>query len=121
MEMLVNFIENAILHCPPGAKIRIALERSTAGIKITISDDGPGIPPSEIENVFRRFYRLDASRTKPGHGLGVPCSVAIAELHRARIELSDNRPGLKVEIHFPTNSGKKLPKLGLRPRSGLRV
>jgi signal transduction histidine kinase len=121
MEMLVNFIENAILHCPPGTKIRIALCRSMTGITITISDDGPGIPPSEIENVFRRFYRLDASRTKPGHGLGVPCSVAIAELHRARIELSDNKPGLKVEIHFPTNSGKKLPKLGLRPRSGLRV
>lgn len=121
MEMLVNFVENAILHCPPGTKIRIALEQSTTGITITIADDGPGIPPSEIENVFRRFYRLDASRTKPGHGLGVPCSVAIAELHRARIELSDNKPGLKVEIHFPANSGKKLPKLGLRPRSGLRV
>jgi signal transduction histidine kinase len=121
MEMLVNFVENAILHCPPGTKIRIALERSKSEIRITIADDGPGIPPSEIENVFRRFYRLDASRTKPGHGLGVPCSVAIAELHGAHITLSDNGPGLKVEIHFPTNSGKKLPELGLRPRSGLYV
>jgi signal transduction histidine kinase len=121
MEMFVNFVENAILHCPPGTTIRIALQRVKSGIEVIIADNGPGVPSSEVENVFRRFYRLDASRTKPGHGLGVPCSVAIAELHDAVVELSDNKPGLKVTIHFPSGQNIGTGKLGLRTRSGLRV
>jgi signal transduction histidine kinase len=121
MEMFVNFVENAILHCPPGTTIRITLQRVKSGIEVIISDNGPGIPSSEVENVFRRFYRLDASRTKPGHGLGVPSSVAIAELHDAVVELSDNKPGLKVTVLFPSGQNFGTGKLGLRTRSGLRV
>lgn len=121
MEMFVNFVENAILHCPPGTTIRITLQRVKSGVEAIISDNGPGIPSSEVENVFRRFYRLDASRTKPGHGLGVPSSVAIAELHDAVVELSDNEPGLKVTVHFPSGQNIGTGKLGLRTRSGLRV
>ncbi|HEV3373791.1 MAG TPA: ATP-binding protein, partial [Xanthobacteraceae bacterium] len=64
-------------------------------------DTGPGIPPDERAKVFRRFYRLERSRTTPGSGLGLSTVAAIAELHHAAIELVDNKPGLRVVIRFP--------------------
>ena len=121
MEMFVNFVENSILHCQSGTTIRIGLQRVKGGINVVISDNGPGVPSSEVENLYRRFYRLDASRAKPGHGLGVPCSVAIAELHGAVVEFGDNKPGLAVTIYFRTDPAAETPQLGLRMRSGLRV
>lgn len=67
---------------------------------MTIADRGPGIPPEERPHVTRRLYRLDRSRTTPGHGLGLSLVAAIAEAHRARLELDDNAPGLRASIVF---------------------
>jgi signal transduction histidine kinase len=55
--------------------------------------------------VFKRFYRLERSRSMPGNGLGLSLVAAVARLHGARIVLSDNRPGLKVEMQFPLLDG----------------
>ena len=63
-------------------------------------DNGPGIQESERKNVFKRFYRLERSRSTPGSGLGLALVAAVADLHTARIELIDNEPGLKVAIQF---------------------
>ena len=68
---------------------------------MTVSDDGPGIPAVERERVFRRFYRLDASRSTPGSGLGLSFVAAVAKLHDATISLEDNEPGLRVVVAFP--------------------
>ena len=56
--------------------------------------------PDEFEHVFKRFYRLERSRSMPGNGLGLSLVAAVARLHGARIALSDNKPGLKVELQF---------------------
>jgi signal transduction histidine kinase len=69
--------------------------------RLTVADTGPGIPIAEKENVFRRFYRLDASRSTPGSGLGLSLIAAIAKLHDASISLEDNEPGVRVRILFP--------------------
>ena len=66
-----------------------------------ISDNGPGIPEGERSRVLRRFYRLEHSRTTPGNGLGLSLVAAIVDVHGAKIELSDNNPGLKLTIRFP--------------------
>jgi signal transduction histidine kinase len=50
--------------------------------------------------VFKRFFRLEHSRTTPGSGLGLSLVAAVADLHGVRIELGDNRPGLKVQLTF---------------------
>jgi signal transduction histidine kinase len=68
---------------------------------VSVSDDGPGIPVDEHQHVFRRFYRLERSRRTPGNGLGLSLVAAVARLHEARIRLTDNMPGLKVELQFP--------------------
>ncbi|MFC3119635.1 sensor histidine kinase [Jhaorihella thermophila] len=88
-------------HTPAGTEIRVATGRDATGPWLEVSDTGPGIPESERDAVFRRLYRLESSRTTPGSGLGLSLVRAIADLHEARIELSDNRPGLRVMIHFP--------------------
>ncbi|WP_138934737.1 sensor histidine kinase [Roseovarius arcticus] len=100
-QLLANLIENAIRHCPPGSTFHVALENGADGPRLSVSDNGPGIPKDEAEKVFRRFYRIDKSRTSDGHGLGLPLVKAIGRLHHARISLSDNAPGLRVCVIFP--------------------
>jgi signal transduction histidine kinase len=68
---------------------------------IAVADDGPGIPDDECQHVFKRFYRLERSRHTPGNGLGLSLVAAVARLHGARIEMVDNRPGLKCRLRFP--------------------
>ena len=67
-----------------------------------MSDDGPGVPREEHARLFRRLYRREASRSKPGHGLGLSLAMAIAELHGATIQIQNGTAsGLTLEIAFP--------------------
>ena len=67
---------------------------------LRVCDNGPGIPAASRDAVFRPFFRLEASRTTPGTGLGLSLVAAIAALHGARVTLADNNPGLCVRIAF---------------------
>jgi signal transduction histidine kinase len=101
-QMLANLLENAVRHSPPGAAISLTADGcEMGGIAVTLSDTGAGIPPAEYQNVFRRFYRLEASRTTPGNGLGLSLVAAIAGLHGISVEFADNRPGLRVTMRLP--------------------
>lgn len=99
-QMLVNLIENAITHCPAGTAIAVALVRDEEGLCLTVADNGPGIPENERDNVFRRLYRLDKSRSTSGTGLGLSLVRAIADLHGATVSAGDNRPGTVVTLKF---------------------
>ncbi len=99
-QMAANLVENAIRYCAPAATITLRLSREGGETILCVADTGPGIPEAERDNVFRRFYRLEASRTTPGNGLGLALVKAVAELHGASVELSDNRPGLRVTVRF---------------------
>jgi signal transduction histidine kinase len=101
VQLFANLIENAIRHCPAGTGVTLALYDEPAGFRAEVADTGPGIPESEREKVFRRLYRLERARSTPGSGLGLTLVGAIADLHGARIELADARPGLRVAITFP--------------------
>ncbi len=106
-QLFANLIENAIQHCPPGTAVTCAVAKATGRVRITVSDTGPGIPAFERENVQRRLYRLEKSRTTPGSGLGLSLVRAIADLHQATVTLRDSDPlagkGLTVEIAFPAS------------------
>lgn len=100
-QLFTNLIENAIVHTPPGSTItsRICV---VGGVPVAeVADTGPGIPPEERENVFRRFYRLDTSRNTEGSGLGLALVAAIGALHGAVPEISDVAEGLVVRLEFP--------------------
>jgi signal transduction histidine kinase len=98
--LFANLIENAIRHCPSGSIIEVGAEGRGTGIAAWVADNGPGIPAEYRESVLQRFYRLEASRTTPGNGLGLSAVVAIATLHDAPFALDDNQPGLRCVLHY---------------------
>lgn len=104
-QMFVNLIENAIRYCPAGTVITCAVTETAGNVRVCISDSGAGIPVAERENVQRRLYRLEKSRTTPGSGLGLSLVRAIADLHQASVTLRDTDAaqgkGLTVEVSFP--------------------
>ncbi|WP_395396943.1 ATP-binding protein [Novosphingobium sp. BL-8A] len=100
-QMFTNLVENALIHTPRGTTLTMAVFRSSGAIIAEVADDGPGIPKDEREKVLVRFYRLDASRSTPGSGLGLSLVHAIATLHAAELMLEDNNPGLRIHFRFP--------------------
>jgi signal transduction histidine kinase len=65
-----------------------------------VSDNGPGIPDQETENIFTRFHRLQSSRADAGHGLGLSLVKAIAGYHGATCDAQNLKPGLKISVTF---------------------
>jgi signal transduction histidine kinase len=110
VQLFANLVENSIRHCPRGARIEISGSHLADAVRIDIADNGPGIPEEEREKVFQRLYRLDKSRTTPGTGLGLSLVKAIADLHHARIKVSDNNSGLRIGILFPVPR-RPIPRL----------
>ena len=100
-QLFSNLVENAILHTPTGTKIVSRLERQGSAVLASISDDGPGVSPSDRDLIFRKFYRADTNRTTQGAGLGLSLVAAIADLHRASCKLAPEKAGFRIELRFP--------------------
>lgn len=100
-QMLVNVIENALRHTPPGTMITVDGARVGEQAVLTVRDDGPGIPAEQHALALRRFGRLEASRNRPGHGLGLPLVAAILRLHGGTLTLADGEPGLVLRLAVP--------------------
>ena len=96
-----NLIDNAVRHTPKGSQIVMRLAKQGGVTVLEVSDNGPGVPAEEREQIFNRFFRGEASRTTPGNGLGLNLVAAVAGLHRATVTALDNDPGLKVRVQFP--------------------
>jgi signal transduction histidine kinase len=99
-DAISNLIDNAIKHGGAG-DVQVAAKNSNHGPTVSVADQGPGIPLEERKHVLKRFYRIERSRSSPGHGLGLSLVAAVAQLHSARIEMQDNGPGLKIQLQFP--------------------
>jgi signal transduction histidine kinase len=103
-QALVNLIENALRHARGGRTIALSAEEVGRDLVLAVADDGVGIAPADYERAQRRFVRFDPARSGTGAGLGLSLVSAAARLHGGRIVLSDNRPGLKVEIVLPVRN-----------------
>lgn len=101
----VNLIDNAIKYAGAGKQIVLSLSQVRDMISITVSDNGPGMPPEALERAKDRFYRVDESRTTVGSGLGLSLVDAVARLHGGTLRLEDNRPGLAARILLPLDNG----------------
>jgi signal transduction histidine kinase len=100
-QMLVNLVENALRHAGPHARIEVKVGRQGRSPALSVSDNGPGVPETERERLFDRFYRLERSRSTPGSGLGLALVAAVARLHGADVSLLPARPGLEARVTFP--------------------
>jgi len=100
-QLITNLIENALKYVPSGGHVSVRVERRGDRLALVASDDGPGIPVSERERVLRPFERLLRDAEQPGSGLGLSLAHAIVRLHRGRMLLEDNAPGLRVVCELP--------------------
>jgi signal transduction histidine kinase len=100
-QVLINLIENALRHTPAGSRIELGVAEVGGQAVVTVSDDGPGIPEDQRSRAMRRFGRLDKSRARAGHGLGLALADAVMRLHRGSIALGDAGPGLEVTLTIP--------------------
>jgi signal transduction histidine kinase len=95
-----NLIDNAARHAPRGGAVAVSIAARDGRVLLAVEDSGPGIPDAERARVFERFYRL-AGTDSEGCGVGLSIVRCVAEVHRARIELSTGRlGGLRVEVSF---------------------
>ena len=108
-QAVASLIDNALTHGAPGKAISVAVNRYADEATITVADDGPGAPETELVNLTRRFYRLDRSRYTVGSGLGLSMVSAIATLHGVPLRITNRHPGLAVSLTVPTPSNPLPP------------
>lgn len=93
--LVYNLLDNACKYGGRPLHISVSVEGNSTGVDFVISDNGPGIPPAERENIFERFYRIDRpgeGHNVKGHGLGLSFVRQVATAHGGRVEV-DNEPG----------------------------
>ena len=95
-----NLLDNAIKYTDEG-EVCIKLQISRDGFDITVTDTGVGIAKAELAQIFDRFYRCDASRTRPGNGLGLSLAKAIVNAHNGEITVTSSSNGSVFCIHLP--------------------
>jgi len=102
-QAITNLLDNALKYglSADRPRIEIRLYEAAGETRISVCDNGTGVPDDQTQSITERFVRLDASRTKPGSGLGLALVKAVAKLHSGKLELSDNQPGLCAEICLP--------------------
>ena len=98
-ELVENLAQNAIRYNNAGGKVWVSVTKRDGRSVLTVKDNGIGIPASEQQRIFERFYRVDKSRSKAtgGTGLGLAIVKHIVEIHDAKIEL-DSVPGVGTTI-----------------------
>ena len=105
-QALSNVVDNAIKYSAGTCEkptVTVKAERVDGEIRLTVTDNGPGIPKDDHERVTERFVRLEQSRSQPGSGLGLSLTKAVMKFHGGRFDLFSEHPGLKVSMAFPTS------------------
>jgi two-component system sensor histidine kinase SenX3 len=103
-----NLIENAIVYSEPGTQVGVGLKESSGVAEISVTDSGIGIPDSEQERIFERFYRVDPSRSREtgGTGLGLAIVKHVASNHRGEVKIF-SKPGVgsTFTLRIPITEG----------------
>ncbi len=94
-----NLLENAFKY--GRGKVRATLRREVGAARLTVADNGPGIPPEEIGKIWQRFYRVEKSRTTRGLGLGLALAKQIADIHNAAITAETTPDGAVFTLLLP--------------------
>jgi two-component system sensor histidine kinase KdpD len=97
--VLVNLLENASKYTPAGSEVELSAEIQAEHLKVSVSDDGPGLPAGREEALFQKFARGNSESATPGVGLGLAICRAIVEAHHGTI-VGINRPGAGVAFSF---------------------
>jgi two-component system phosphate regulon sensor histidine kinase PhoR len=105
-ELLYNLLDNAVKYSKPGGTVSLRAEPSADTIRISVADEGVGIPPGDLPRIFERFYRADKSRSseQSGTGLGLSIVKHIAQLHGGTVEAqSALGKGTTISVVLPAH------------------
>jgi signal transduction histidine kinase len=103
-QLLTNLIENCLKYVPAGGRIEVTVEPLSDGVRLEVSDNGPGIAAADRARALQPFVRFGSGGQQEGSGLGLSLVAAITRLHRGRLELASNEPGLRVLVDLPGGS-----------------
>lgn len=110
-QALSNLMDNSLKYAVGHCRIEVVLKTVGARIIIGVYDSGHGVPTSEFNDLGRRFYRAEQSRTSPGNGLGLSMVKAVASIHYGQLWFIDNplceESGFGVVISLPYREHKK--------------
>jgi two-component system OmpR family sensor kinase len=104
-QVVANLLANARAHTPAGTAITVSLSRDTDGVRIAVSDNGPGLSEEDQKKIFERFYRADPSRVRvdgEGSGLGLSIVDAVMGAHGGTVTVqSELSKGATFALFFP--------------------
>ncbi len=103
-QVLLNLLDNAVKYGPPGQEVVVAVETPPARVRLSVDDQGPGVPAGERQRVFRRFERLPRERAGAvaGAGIGLAVVAELAALHGGRAWVEEGtRGGARFVVELP--------------------
>ncbi len=105
-EIITNLLDNAIRYNRPEGTVCISMEEANQSVRMSVEDDGPGIPEAERKHVFERFYRLSRDHVQSGSGLGLSIVKTLSEALHAHvtIETPSSGHGLRVSVQFESSA-----------------
>jgi two-component system phosphate regulon sensor histidine kinase PhoR len=106
-ELIYNLLDNAVKYSKPGGTVFLRAEPAGDSVRISVADQGIGIPENDLPRIFERFYRADKSRSseQSGTGLGLSIVKHIAQLHGGRVEAeSELGKGTTISVVLPISS-----------------
>lgn len=114
-QVLVNLLENAITHSPAGGNVILECTSTSKAVTFSVHDNGVGIPPEEIQNIWERFYKVDKSRNRAhkGKGLGLAIVKELVLLHHGQVSVNSTPgKGSTFTVTLPMKEDNGYPELG---------
>jgi len=98
-----NVIRNAVHYTKDNGVVTVRLDKTDAGLSVTVDDQGPGVPAAELEKIFEPFYRIDEARQRDTGGFGLGLSIArrAIERHGGQLNAENLNEGLRVSMEIP--------------------
>ena len=113
-ELIYNLLDNAVKYSKPGGTVFLRAESEGNSVRISVADEGAGIPPEDLPRIFERFYRADKSRSseQSGTGLGLSIVKHIAQLHGGSVDAkSEVGKGATITVTLPCHTNVTLKPL----------
>jgi signal transduction histidine kinase len=108
-QVLANLVVNALRFTPSGKRVEVSVRTGRKQVMLQVADEGPGIDPADLPDLFERFYKGDRSRSRnaSGSGLGLSIVRQLVELHGGQVQATlPESGGLRVSIWLPLASGE---------------
>lgn len=101
-QILSNYLSNALRHAPDGSRITVGADALADRVRLSVTDEGPGLAPDQVHAVFERFYRVDPARSRAAGGAGIGLAIvrALAEAMDGRAWAESAGPGTGATFHL---------------------